>query len=96
MAPMASLDVKQTVGSTNQVTGASYPNDFFDGSNEKALGMINQTDGYGFYSEVFGREYNGISKSAATGEGGGIFDHIALSDDFLEQYYAQVKICQNS
>lgn len=96
MAPIASLDVKQTVGSTNQVKGAPNPNDFFNGSSEKVLGMINQTDGYGFYSEGFGREYSSMSKAAAAGEGGGIFDHMALSDDFLEQYYAQVKICQNS
>lgn len=94
IAPMPSLDVKQTFGSKNQVQGASYSQDFLNGSSEKPLGIINQTDGYGFYSEVFGREHSGMSKAAAAGEGGGIFDHMALSDDFLEQYYAQVKICQ--
>lgn len=90
MPQITSVDVKQTVGSANQVKGASYLNDFFNGNSEKAMGMISQTDGYGFNSEVFGREYSGMSKAA--GEGGGIFDHMALSDDFLEQYYTQVKI----
>lgn len=92
MPPITSVDVKQTVGSANQVKGASYLNDFFNGSSEKAMGMISQTDGYGFSSEVFGREYSGMSKAAAAGEGGGIFDYMALSDDFLEQYYTQVNI----
>lgn len=98
ISPMASLGVKQTMASANQVQGAAYPNEFFNGSSEKALGMISQTDGYGFYSEAFGREYSGMSEAAAAGGGGrgGIFDHMALSDHFLGQYYIQVKICQNS
>lgn len=87
MAPMASLDVKQTVGSAHQVQGAAYPN-FLNGSSEKALGMISQTAGYGFYTEAFGREYSGMSEAAAEG---GMFDHMALSDHFLGQYYTQVK-----
>lgn len=89
MAPMASLDVKQTIGSANQVQGAAYPNDFLNESSEKALGMISQTAGYGFYTEAFGREYSGMSEAAADG---GMFDHMALSDHFLGQYYTQVKM----
>lgn len=96
MPPVTSLDVKNTVCSANEVKGASYANDFFSGSSEKALGMISQRDGYGFYSEVFGKEYSGMAKAAAAGEGGGIFDHMALPEDFLKQYYTQVKICQNT
>lgn len=93
---MASLGVKQTVGSTNQIKGASYSSNLFNGSSEKALRAISHTDGYGFYSEAFGKEYSSLSKSAAASGEGGIFDHMSLSNDFLERYYSQVKICQNS
>lgn len=92
IAPMVSPGVKQTVCSTNQVKGASYLNTIFNGSSEKVLRTISHTDGYGFHSEAFGKEYRGLSKADAAGDEEGIFDHMALSSDFLEQYYAQVKI----
>lgn len=42
---------------------------------------VNQWDGNGFYSETESRESQG---------GGGIFDGIGLSDNFLLQYYNKV------
>lgn len=82
--------VEQTVGSKNETKGANYDSKIFEENSQKTWGMMSATDGYGFYSNTFGR---GFSRGFGTEseEQRGISDGMALSDHFLREYYGQVR-----
>lgn len=78
-APMVGMGIQQSVTSMDGMNGVVYQEGFESGR-EGAWGMMNQ-QGSGFY-EYEGRE---------SGMAGGMYDGMALSDHFLEQYYSQVR-----
>lgn len=77
MAPMADYDFQKSVTSIDGINGHINP----DGHREGTWGMMNQMSYSGFYSEFESREAGG----------GEIYDCMALPDNFLGQYYSQVR-----
>lgn len=91
MPAMVSPVVLQTVGSKNETKGANYNSKIFEDNSEKTWGMMSATDGYGFYSNTFGRGFGrGFGRESEAQ--GGIFDGMALSDHLLREYYGQVRV----
>lgn len=94
MPAMVNPVVLETVGSKNETKGANYDSKIFEENSGKTWGMMSATDGYGFYSNTFGR---GFGREFGRGFGreseaqGGLFDGMALSDHILREYYGQVR-----
>lgn len=72
----------QSVTSMDGMNRTIYPGGFASDLRNGTWGMMNQLHGSGFYSEFESRE---------SGGGEGIYDSMALPDNFLGQYYTQVK-----
>lgn len=72
----------------NGMNGSMVHEVVSSGYREGAWDMMNQAARSGLYtSEIHGRESR---------VGGGIFDSMALPDQFMREYYSQVRIHRNS
>ena len=83
MVPMAAFDYQKSVSTMDGMNGAIYPEGLSSVHREGTMGRMNQRSGSGFYSEFETRE---------SGGGGEFYDGMALPDNFLRQYYFQVRI----
>ncbi|XP_034387314.1 desmoglein-2.1 [Cyclopterus lumpus] len=83
MAPVEGMGFQRSVASMD---GMNAYGDGYASGHREAWGMANQTIGSGLYSEFDGRESR---------VGGGMYDGMALPDNFLGQYYSQKVTSEN-
>lgn len=87
MAGVTSSAVDMGVTPVNGMNGSMLHEVVSSGYREGSWDMMNQGTRSGLYtSEIHGRESR---------VGGGIFDSMALPDQFMREYYSQVRIHRN-